>query len=533
MNSKSRWRALPGARTGPTARSFRLALLVAIACGAPSSASAQGTVPAGFEDRLILGGLDYPVSMAFLPDGRAFVVEQFSTRVRLIVNGALAATDPVATLPDIQVGGEQGLLGIAVDPRWPASPYVYVHCDRLGTPSIRISRYLVAGDLSFTGNGSLTIDPTSRYDLINDLPDAASNHNGGTVRFGPDGMLYDSMGEDSQPCMAQDDSTLHGVILRLDVTRLPAGSGGPPALSLITPADNPQFTASSPRTRLIWAYGLRNPFRFQIDPLSGTLYIGDVGQNQYEEIDRAPTNSAPLDFGWPTFEGPASLTPTCPTRVPPTAPIHFYDRSSFPSGAAVICAGVYRAPGGALNAFPAGYDGDVFFSDYYQGFLRRLKNSGGVWNLAPAPGQPGASDWGQNFAEVSDYQIAPDGALWYCRQAVSGQPATGAIRAIATTAAPPGPAPIATLAPPYPSPSIGTAGLYYTLTAGARVDLVLYDERGREVRRIVSGEDQPAGSHPYTWDGRDSRGRAAPSGLYFVELRVGGAHLVHRLPFIR
>ena len=120
------------------------------------------------------------------------------------------------------------------------------------------------------------------------------------MRFGPDGMLYDSMGDDASGCPAQDDATLHGVILRLDVSRLPSTPGGPPTIDVITPADNPQIASGNLNTRLIWAWGLRNPFRFQIDPTNGVLYIGDVGESQFEEIDRAPVGG--LNFGWPYFE---------------------------------------------------------------------------------------------------------------------------------------------------------------------------------------------------------------------------------------
>src|SRR5207249_382708 len=117
---------------------------------------------------------------------------------------------------------------------------------------------------------------------------SAPNHNGGTLRFGPDQCLYDSMGEDASGCVAQDDSSLRGVIMRLDTSRLPSTPGGPAPLDAITPPNNPQIGAINLKTRLIDAYGLRNPFRFAIDPLDGTLYIGDVGQSTYEEVDRQP-----------------------------------------------------------------------------------------------------------------------------------------------------------------------------------------------------------------------------------------------------
>src|SRR5436309_972007 len=121
-----------------------------------------------------------------------------------------------------------------------------------------------------------------------------------SMAFLPDGRLYASFGEDAAGCAAQDTSGLRGVVLRLDVSRLPPGPGGPPAPGLITPPGNP-FPNGGLHARLIWAFGLRNPFRFHVDPLDGTLYIGDVGQSRWEELDRAAGGGQ--DFGWSRFEG--------------------------------------------------------------------------------------------------------------------------------------------------------------------------------------------------------------------------------------
>ena len=426
-------------------------------------------------------------------------------------------------------GGEQGLLGIAVDPGWPARPYIYVHCDAtVPANRIRISRYTVTGDLSFTGTGALSIDIASRRDLITDLPDSAPNHNGGTLRFGTDGRLYDSMGEDAQSCLAQDDSTLHGVILRLDVSRLPLTPGGPPTLDIITPPDNAQIGASNPRRRLIDAWGLRNPFRFQIDPLDGSRFIGDVGESSYEEVDRLASGG--LDFGWPYFEGPAIHDPSCDTSSVLTRPIAWYDRRSAPS-AAVIAACVYRPAGGAAQPFPAEYQGDFFFSDYYSGVLRRIKGSGSSWSTpAAVPGQPSPTDWGEGFDAVSDYLLRPDGSLWYCRQD------TGELRRIVYTAGSGGvenPAPSVNFAPPFPQPSRGSVTLTFELSTSSTVHLAIYDIRGRRVRTLIGGESRSAGSHPTVWDGLDDHGRAAPSGYYVARLDIGSQARSHPVLLVR
>jgi len=385
---------------------------------APTRALGQAVVPSGFADQLGVGGLSRPVGMAFLPDGRLLVIEQQTARVRLIVNGAISIVDPMGTVPVVNTSGEErGLLGIAVDPGWPTRPYFYTHSTDVGPPTrVRISRFTVTGDLSGTGNGALTFNPASRFDLLTAIPDNAFNHNGGTLRFGPDGMLYASLGEDATPCAAQDTSSLRGVILRLDVSRLPSGAGGPPSPALITPAGNPFVAVGSPRSKLIWLYGLRNPFRFHIDPASSALFIADVGQDTWEEVDWAPQGGG--NFGWPMFEGNASYAGGCTATGSPIAPIYAYDHGS---GNAVMSAGVYRKPAGALGGFPSEYEGDYFFSDYYSGDMWRLKRSGGTWSVAPAvPGQPSSAHWAGGLDSVSDYLLGPDGALWYCNQS-SGQ----------------------------------------------------------------------------------------------------------------
>jgi glucose/arabinose dehydrogenase len=391
-------------------------------------------LPTGFVDEAVLQGLDQPVALCFLPDGRLLFTDQRAGRVHLVVGGQVARVDPVLIVPDVNSSGnEQGLLGLAVDPGWPTRPYLYVHYNYAPTSKIHIARFTVGGDLADPVGDSLLADPASRYDLLTDIPDNASNHNGGTVRFGPDGMLYVSLGEDATPCAAQDTSSLRGVILRLDVSQLPAGPGGPAAKSLMTPAGNP-FSGPNDNARLTWEIGLRNPFRFHIDPATGDLFVADVGQSAYEEVDWATAGG--MNFGWPFREGPvAGPVSSCAgiTNTSFTGPIGYYDRTQFLSGAAVVSGGVYRAPADPCGAsFPAEYQGDYFFAEYYQGFLRRLRNTAGVWGAAPAaPGQPNGTDWATGLTSVSDFAVGPEGALWYARQFDSTyQPNTGSIHRI-------------------------------------------------------------------------------------------------------
>jgi glucose/arabinose dehydrogenase len=519
--------ATPARSVDPRSASTLAIVALAALAALPLPASAQYAVPTGFVDELVIGGLSQPVGMAFLPDGRLLVVEQKSAKIRLVVNGAFAATDPVTTVANVKtIGNEQGLLGIAVDPGWPGRPYIYVHYDYSGSGNIRVSRYTVGGDLAFTGNGSLTINAATRYDILTDIPDVQLNHNGGTLRFGPDGMLYDSIGDDATSCNAQDFTSLAGKILRLNVSGLPAGGGGPPAKSAITPADNPYVSMVDPNAKLIGYLGLRNPFRFAIDPASGAVMIGDVGENLREEVDFV--TSLGLNFEWPHREGDIAGPTTCPgadvSRF--TEPIYTYDHTL---GAAIVGGVIYRAPLGAASPFPAGYQGDIFFSDFYSTWLHRLKNTGGNWALASAPGQPNANDWGAGESAVSDYAVGPDGSLFYC--ALGG----GEIRRIRygdTTSVPPPPAVTIEFRPPYPSPASGQVSFDFVLPTSASVSLSVYDLRGGRVRTIDAGI-QPAGLRGVSWDLHDENGRAAPAGVYVVRLAAGETRIEQRFVVAR
>jgi glucose/arabinose dehydrogenase len=510
-------------------------LAAAVSTSVAAAALAAPVVPDGFSVQPVVGGLSAPVGMAFLPDGRLLVVEQRSARIRLVADSAVVAPDPVATLPRLQIAGpEQGLLGIAVDPGWPARPWLYLHaCDAtLGT--IRISRYTATGDLDGTQGGGIAVDPATRLDLIRDIPDDADNHNGGTVRFGVDGMLYASLGEDADPCGAQDRTRLKGVILRLDVSRLEAGRTAPAPRALVIPPGNPFAADPDSNARLVWATGLRNPFRFAVDPVGGALWIGDVGQGVWEEIDRAPAGGA--NFGWPWREGPDDFA-SCPTGGPGTAPIHAYDRRFFT--AAVVVAGPYRAPAGAALAWDASYDGNVFFNDYYAGFVRRLVNvSGPAWSIAEAvPGQPSADDWATGLPNVSDWSVGPDGSLWFCQQydEVFG-PESGRIGRIVaaedTTSPPPVPG-RPSFAPIVPSPARDRATFAFTLGEPARVTLVLHDVGGRRVRTLLARDPFGAGTHATPWDGRDDDGRAVRPGVYVARFEADGVVIERRVPFLR
>jgi glucose/arabinose dehydrogenase len=435
--------------------------------------------------------------------------------------------------------GERGLLGIAVDPQFPARPYLYTHQTATGG-IIRISRWTLTGDLAGTGNGVVSASPASRYTLLANLPDAANNHNGGTVRFGPDGTLYVSLGDDASNCTAQNIDARQGKILRLRVDQLPPGSGTA-FYAQITPSNNPYIARPDSGGRLVYAYGLRNPFRIQLDPVRSCLIIGDVGLDDWEEIDQlalpgisAPDMASPgANFGWPLFEAFQPYMGCAGAQPPYVTPIFPFDRRSL-AGAALICGGAYRVQPGAQN-FPGQYDGDIFFSEYYTGNVYRLKRAGYAWDLAPpVPGQPNSAVWATDFESVSDWRVGADGGLWACRQYYNGFRNTGRIERIAytnTNSVPPGTTGPGVRLSAFPSPARDLVTLSYLATGPmSSPTLRLYDVRGRMVRELSA----PMGTAgEVTWDGLDAAGRKVANGVYYARLESGQYGAGCRVVFAR
>ncbi len=521
---------------------------LAIAAGAfvllAAAAPAAATLPDGFADTTIVSGLSTPIGMAFLPDGRLLVTEQQGA-IRLVVDTTVAGVhgaraDVVGQVDSVEaIDTEEGLLGIAVDPRWPAKPYVYIHCTSVGG-HVRVSRYRLQGAL--TGTGPLALDVASRYDLVNDVPNESPEHQGGTLRFGTDQMLYASFGEDQQRCLARDTTRMLGVILRLDVMRLPDGPGVAPR-DLVTPAGNPFANHPNANARLVWAMGFRNPFRFHIDPTNSVISVGDVGQAKWEELDLVPNGGH--DYGWPLMEGPELFldspggpvwaTGHCDTVAlgislrPGDPPIWAYDRSAYTG--VIIDGGAYHRPAGAWRPFAHDYDGDLFAADFYQGWMVRLKQTGGTWAIAPpAPGQPDADHWATGVLHASDFLIAPSGELWYCRLTNEiYRDNTGEIHRIVPptsrdTILPPPPDPGVQLDRPVPTPARGTATVAYHLPASRRGTLRLYDLAGRRVRSV-----EVTGTGVWTCDGIDDHGRRLRGAVYVLRLESGGVRRERRL----
>jgi glucose/arabinose dehydrogenase len=293
------------------------------------------TVPSGFTETIVAQVLDSPTAFAFLPDGRMLVDEQTGD-MRIIKNGSLLAT-PVLH-KNVETDGERGLLGVAVDPHFSKNHFIYAYYT---SPSPapnghnRVSRFTLNGDVAVHGSEKVIFDLPGLSD--------ASNHNGGSIHFGPDGKLYIGVGENAHPTNSQSLHTLLGKVLRIN----PNGT---------IPSDNPFFGRLTGKNRAIWAYGVRNPYTFAFQPGTGMMYINDVGQDTYEEID---IGKAGANYGWPTSEGPLHASGF-------TKPIFYYSHNV----GEAITGGAFYDPRAAN--FPSKFVGQYFFSDYAGGWIHRL-----------------------------------------------------------------------------------------------------------------------------------------------------------------
>ncbi len=327
-------------------RNRRVAAAALVALLLASAAWAQKLEP-------VARGLSRPVAVADAGDGRLYVAEQGGL-VRVVEGGRVLPGAFLDVSSGISTGGERGLLGLAFSPDYASSGRLYVdHTDRQGAAVL--VRYLRDASAD-------RVDPASAQVLLR-VAQPYANHNGGGLLFGPDGFLYWGLGDggsggDPQG-NGQDPGTLLGTLLRLDVS----GEGLRPA------AGNPFLERPDARPE-VWLYGLRNPWRFSFDRATGDLYIGDVGQNAYEEIDRIPAGSAGgANLGWNVMEGDHCYRPAqgC-DRAGLTLPIVTYPHAAA-WGNSVTGGYVYR--GSALPELQGAY----LFADF---------GSGRVWTARPA-----------------------------------------------------------------------------------------------------------------------------------------------------
>ena len=324
------------------------------------------TLPAGFTETFITG-IASPTAMAIAPDGRIFVCEQ-GGRLRVVKDGALLPT-PFITI-SVDSAGERGLLGVAFDPLFALNNFVYVYYTVPATPRHnRVSRFTANGDVAAPGSELAILE-------LDNLT-SATNHNGGAIPFGPDGKLYVAVGENATPQNAQTLSNRLGKVLRIN-------SDGS------IPTDNPFFNTATGANRSIWALGLRNPFTFAFQPGTSRMFINDVGQNTWEEINDGIAGS---NYGWPTTEG---VTSNPAFR----SPVFAYAHGGGPTTGCAIAGGAFYNP---LNVqFPSSFVGKYFFADLCSGWIRTFD-----------PATSTAADFASGVVQPVDLKVGVDGSLYY------------------------------------------------------------------------------------------------------------------------
>lgn len=305
----------------------------------------------------IITNVEIPWSLAFAPDGRLFFTER-PGRVRIFQNGQLLSA-PALVVDDVRAVGEGGLMGLAFHPQFAINRYVYLlyTANTPGGPVNRLARYRET-------NNTLA----DRAVLLERMA-AAGNHNGGRIRFGPDGMLYLTMGDAGDTSLAQSLSSLNGKILRLDDNGLPA-SGNP-------------FGSE------IWTWGHRNPQGIDWHPTTGDLWEAEHGNSGNDEINRLQRGR---NYGWPLIEGAA-------TRPDMEAPVLFFSPSIAPSGASFYAGS--RVPNLRSN---------FFFATLAGRHLRRV-----ILDATDPTRVASTERWlDGEFGRIRDVISGPDGALYFC-----------------------------------------------------------------------------------------------------------------------
>jgi glucose/arabinose dehydrogenase len=383
---------------------------------------AQIFTDAGFTSEVVTTLPAYqPVGLTWAPDGRMFIWQEKGI-VRIYKNGTLLSTPFLDISARVNTVNDRGLLGLALDPNFVSNGYVYLlyTYEPNGNPNdpaaktarlTRVTANPTNPDVALANSevvllGSLSSAPCSQYPAGSDcIGNDTDSHAADTLRFGPDNKLYVSIGDgssydfaDVRALRAQDLSSYNGKVLRIN----PDGTA---------PSDNPFYDGNPNSIRSkVYAYGLRNPYRFGIHPTTGEVMIGDVGWATWEELNRGRG----ANFGWPCYEGNnpqtayqnnfAQCRALAASAV--TKPFYVYDHSA--GGGSVIGGAYYTA-----TQFPLAYRGNFFYGEYVGQYINRVvfdanNNLSSIQRFA------------SNVGGIVSLEVGPDGALYYI-ELVSGQ----------------------------------------------------------------------------------------------------------------
>ena len=434
-----------------------------------------------------------PVDLQNAGDGsnRLFVVEQRGI-IRVFDNDSTAAQKSIFLNIQGRVtfGGERGLLGLAFDPDFANNGYLFVDYTASNPDRTVVSRFVVD-----PLNPNVALADSEQVFL--EVSQPFGNHNGGQIAFGPDGYLYISLGDGGSANdpnnHGQNRQTLLGSILRIDVSALPYG----------IPADNPFVGNGDGYREEIFAYGLRNTWRFSFDSATGRLWGGDVGQDQIEEVNIIRNGR---NYGWRIMEGSICRPPTLGCNMTGlTLPVWEYIHDPT-VGNSVTGGYVYR---GSRNT---ALIGKYIYADYQRGEIWALDYDG-------AGGPPSNQLIIDTRLLISSFGVDEDNELYFCTMN------SGAIYRFTPLALddPPGPAPDPRLGldQNFPNPFHPNTEFEFTIDAPGFVEVDIFDAGGRHLRRLVA-RTFGMGTHPVTWDAKDRDGVEQPSGVYFYRVRASG-----------
>lgn len=429
-----------------------------------------------------------PTDIQSPPDGsnRIFVVEKTGTIKVFPMNFTVQPAEVKVFLDltgKVRTSGEAGALGLAFHPNYAQNGTFFVFWVSQFPYRCIVARYQTSADPDVADDASETI--------ILDVQKSSVYHNGGQIAFGPDGYLYVGLGDDQIGANAQNLADVRGSILRIDVD-VPAEE------TYEVPASNPLAGNTLGYREEIFAYGFRNPWRFSIDPLSGELWVADVGEHTYEEIDIVEKGH---NYGWPYMEGPTCLDAgECQAHgAALTAPFYSYDHSE---GIAVIGGQRYWGPRAPELA------GLYIFADYAGGKVWALRFDGA--------GLPERFELVSDAPNLLTFGAGPTNELYVASSDGYLYRLSRTVTAVGT----PAPPRAGRLVGNFPNPFNPSTTIRYELAAEGRVRIEILSVDGRRVHTMDEG-NRVAGAHDAAWRGESGGGRAA-SGVYFYRLIVDG-----------